>query len=228
MTARLLHGITILLAAGLGAPTPAANWSVETVEGSVQRSGAANDTIASGDELPAATALWLPGPTERLTLHSDVLRASTMGAAALLLGPPRAASADRVAALELLEGALRLDSGDAMVLLSAAQEPLLVQGDVWLSYEADSLKLCLVGGRVWVNEVGDTGAILLFDEQYACAERQSDGWEVEYPTGLVFNQRLAEADAGARPVYMEDIRAAREYLDSGRVGQEELFRLPEP
>lgn len=228
MTARLLHGITILLAAGLGAPTLEASWSVEAVEGAVERSGAADDGVSPGDELPPATALWLQGPADRLSLQSDALRAWTVGTAALLLGPPRAANTEQIAALELIEGALRFDSGDAMVLLSAGSEPLLVQGDIWLRSDADGLTLCIVDGRVWVNAAAATDSILLFDERYACAERQPTGWEVEYPSGLVFNQRLAQADAGARPVYMEDIRAAREREDSGRVGQEGLFRLPEP
>lgn len=194
---RLILPLALCLLSGA---VQAAEWQAERVSGGVRQSVDGNNrSLADGERVHAMARFALSNENAALTLRHGNTRLRTRGPGNLQLfgvdgGDPA------VARVQLLDGAVRVDSRDLDLRINAGGlRGRVHQGEAWLSTGRDGDLACVLRGRLELRHSGETG-IQTLEQPGECLRLDGQIGTRLLPAAATLNVWLARADGGLNPL----------------------------
>lgn len=195
---RLFLPLTLCLLTGTA--QAATGWQAERVNGGVRQSvDGANRSLADGARVDAMAKFSLGNEQAALTLRHGNSRLRTRGPGGVQLfgvdgGDPA------VARVQLLDGAVRIDSRDLDLRINAGGlRGRVLDGEAWLSTGRDGDLACVLRGRLELRHGGETGVQTL-EQPGECLRLDGQIGTRLLPAAATLNVWLARADGGLNPL----------------------------
>lgn len=192
-----------------GTAQAATGWQAERVNGGVRQSvDGANRSLADGARVDAMAKFSLGNEQAALTLRHGNSRLRTRGPGGVQLfgvdgGDPA------VARVQLLDGAVRIDSRDLDLRINAGGlRGRVLDGEAWLSTGRDGDLACVLRGRLELRH-NDEPAVQTLEQAGECLRLDGEIGTRLLPAAATLNVWLARADGGMSPVSPATVTTGR-------------------